>query len=338
MVAKGGARPVGAEWQSGTGEAVSVGGFDDEAGRGHGGETFVESGGSDAAGCAQFGEWPRVGSVRESRSDALIHGDWLDAAFRLEISLDGLQGKSVIALREFERHSGPGGGGAMLDGQDDPIIVVAAKVEVGITPGVEFGRSTQGLAGADGAGSLPGMMYDRHGDAMTALRLTQEGEQRCDIAADIFIDAVQAHEGIEDEQPWLQPGNGLVETRAVGGEIEPQAGGGDHLDVERGKADSSSGADALETAADDMERVFGGIEQDATGAAEGFAAFWLAADDPHSFVGPQPVDEPTLLLGAIGETPGRLNRKRGHRRRRITDLVSIVVGTPQVSKNSASSI
>jgi len=224
---------------------------------------------------------------------------------------------------------------------------------------VEFGRSTQGLAGADGAGSLPGMMDDRHGDAMTALQLTQEGEQRCDIAADIFIDAVQAHEGIEDEQPWLQPGNGLVETRAVGGEIEPQAGGGDHLDVERGKADSSSGADALETAADDMERVFGGIEQDATGAAhreaaqagdagrdgngqiegeEGFTALGFAADDPDSFVGPQPVDEPTLLLGAIGETPGRLNRKRGHRRRRITDLVSIVAGTPQVSKNSASSI
>jgi hypothetical protein len=45
-----------------------------------------------------------------------------------------------------------------------------------------------------------------------------------------------------------------------------------------------------------------------------------------------------LLLGAIGETPGRLDRKLGHRRRPITALVSFAVGTPQVSKNSASSI
>ena len=34
---------------SATGEAVSVGGFDDEAGGGHGGEAFVKSGCADAA-------------------------------------------------------------------------------------------------------------------------------------------------------------------------------------------------------------------------------------------------------------------------------------------------
>ena len=45
---------------SANGEAVAVGGFDDEAGGGHGGETFIESGGADAAGSAQFGEWPRL--------------------------------------------------------------------------------------------------------------------------------------------------------------------------------------------------------------------------------------------------------------------------------------
>ena len=48
--------------------------------------------------------------------------------------------------------------------------------------------------------------------------------------------------------------------------------------------------------------------------------------------------QPALLLGAIGEAPGRLNRKLAHRRRRIAALVSLAVGTPQVSKNSVSSI
>jgi len=49
------------------------------------------------------------------------------------------------------------------------IVAVTAKVEVGITSGVEFRRSAQGLAGADGAGPLSGMVDDRDGDGMAAL-------------------------------------------------------------------------------------------------------------------------------------------------------------------------
>ena len=194
---------------------------------------------------------------------------------------------------------------------------------------------------------------------MATLQFAQEGEQRCDIAADILIDAMQAHERIEDEQPRLQPGDGLIETCAIGLEIEAQAGGGDHLDVEFGKTDAGGGADAFEAATDDVQGVLGGIEQDAAGAAdreaaqagdaggdgdgqiegeEGFAAFGLAADDADGFFRPQPIDEPAPLLGAVGEAPGRLDRKLAHRRRRIATLVSVAAGTPQVSKNSVSSI
>jgi len=170
---------------------------------------------------------------------------------------------------------------------------------------------------------------------------------------------MQAHERIEHEQARFQPGDGLFQASAVSLEIEAQAGGGDHLDVELGEADAGGGADAIDPAADDMERVFGGIEQDATrachreaaqagdargdgdGQIEGqkrFTAFWLAADDPDGLFGPQPIDEPALLLGAVGEAPGRLDRKQAHRRRRIAALVSLAAGTAQVSKNSVSSI
>src|SRR5271166_840363 len=99
------------------------------------------------------------------------------------------------------------------------------------------------------------MMDDRDGDGVTTLQVTQEGEQRRDLAADILIDAVQSHERIEDEQPRLQPGDGLIEPRAVGLEIEAQTGRGDHLDVEFGEPDAGGGADALEAATDDMQRV-----------------------------------------------------------------------------------
>jgi hypothetical protein len=62
------------------------------------------------------------------------------------------------------------------------------------------------------------------------------------------------------------------ETRAIGLEIEAQAGRGDHLDVEVGQGDAGGGTDAFQALTDDVQRVLGGIEQHAAGAADGEAA------------------------------------------------------------------
>ena len=224
---------------------------------------------------------------------------------------------------------------------------------------MEFGRATQGLTGADGSGTLPGMVDNGDGCGVAPLQLTQEGEQRCDIAADVLVDAVQAHERIEDQEPRLEGGDGFLEPRAVGLQIEAQAGRGDHLDVEFGETSAGGGTDALEALADDVQRVLGGIEQDPAGALdgeaaqtgssggdgdrqiegeEGFAALGLATNDADGILGPQLIDQPAPLLGRLGETPGRLNRKLRHRRRRIAALVSPAAGTALTSKNSVSSI
>ncbi len=135
---------------------------------------------------------------------------------------------------------------------------------------------------------------------MASLQFAQEGEQRCHVAADILVDAMQAHERIEYEEPRLEGGDGFLETSAVGLEIKAQAGRGDHLDVEFGESGADGGTDTLKAAADDVQSVFGGIEQDTAGTAhceapqtgdagsdgngqiegeEGFAALGLAADD-----------------------------------------------------------
>ena len=150
-------------------------------------------------------------------------------------------------------------------------------------------------------------MDDGDGDGMASLQFAQEGEQRCHVAADVLVDAMQPHEWIEDQEPRPKSGDGLLETRAVGLQIEAQAGRGDHLDVEFGESGTGSGTDTLKAAADDMQRVLGGIEQDPTGSRdreaaqaggsggdgdgqiegeEGFAAFGLAADDADGFLGP----------------------------------------------------
>ena len=116
------------------------------------------------------------------------------------------------------------------------------------------------------------MMDERHGDGVAALQFAQEGKQRGYVATDILVDAMQAHERIEDEKARLQPGDGLLEPRTVSLEIEAQTGRRDHLHVERGETDAGRGADAFEAAADYMQGIFGGIKQDAAGAADREAA------------------------------------------------------------------
>jgi hypothetical protein len=95
----------------------------------------------------------------------------------------------------------------VFDGQNDAVVTVASEIEVGITPGVELRRSAQRLTGTDCAGALFGMMDEHHGDGVAALQFAQEGKQWGDVATDILINAMQAHERIEDEQARLQPGD-----------------------------------------------------------------------------------------------------------------------------------
>jgi hypothetical protein len=166
---------------------------------------------------------------------------------------------------------------------------------------MELGGASQGLTGADVAGALLGVVDDDDGDGVAALQLAQIGEQRRHFAAGVLIDAMQAHEGIEDEQARAPFGNGHIEASAVGLEIEPHGGCGDDLDVEIGEAEAGGGADAVEPPAHDVERVLGGVKQNASSAWHGeaaqarnagrdrdgevqgeerFAALGLAADDP----------------------------------------------------------
>ena len=76
----------------------------------------------------------------------------------MAIDVARLECKGVVTLGEFKCDALHGGGGAMLNGQDDAIVAVAAEIEVGIAPGMELRRSAQGLAGADGGLTLFGMM------------------------------------------------------------------------------------------------------------------------------------------------------------------------------------
>ena len=198
-------------------------------------------------------------------------------------------------------------------------------------------------------------MDDADGGAVAALQIAQESEQWCDLAGDVFVDAMQAHERVEDQQAWLQPGDGVVETGAVGVEIEPEAWRGNDLDVETGKAHACRGADTVEPPPDDVQRILGGVKQHAAGphhaiaaqagsaggdgdrhvqGEEGLAAFGLAADDADGLLGPQPVDQPAPLFGAFGEMAGAFDGELAHRSHLRRPAAGLgVPGAAHVSKN-----
>ena len=128
------------------------------------------------------------------------------------------------------------------------------------------------MAGADASPALLGVMDDEHGDTVSPLQLAQVGEQGSDLAAGVLVDAVQPHEGIEDEQAWPQPVDGLGEVAPIGREVEPQDRHGDDLDIEVGEGNAGGRGDAVKAVADDMQRVLGGVEQDTSGRGHDEAA------------------------------------------------------------------
>ena len=223
---------------------------------------------------------------------------------------------------------------------------------------MELGRAAQRLAGAHVPSGFSGVMHDEYGEAVLPLQGAQVREQRCDFAAGVFIDAVQAHEGIEHQQAGRQLHDGFIETRAIDRLIEPHAGGGDHVNIQIFQIARRGGTDTFEPATHDVQGIFRGVEQyptrtdhgeaaqarrargDGDGqiqSEEGFAALGFPADYSDGLFRPQTGDQPALLLGTIGETVGLLDGQRAHRRRPAT-LACAGEGAAKSSKNSFSSI
>jgi hypothetical protein len=113
-----------------------------------------------------------------------------------------------------------------------------------------------------------GMVNQKHGDSIASLQFTQIGQQGCDFATGVLVDAMQPHERIEEKQAWWQFGDGLFKSSAHGFDIEPHRGFGDDQNIEFGELDAGGGADSLEPLPYGIQRIFGGIKKDAPRAGD----------------------------------------------------------------------
>ncbi len=86
-----------------------------------------------------------------------------------------------------------GRGGAVFGGQGQ-LGALAAHIEIGVAPAMQFARTAQRLAGAAGVGVFAGVMHDHDGQLELPLEFPQKREQRGDLGGVVFIHPMQPDE------------------------------------------------------------------------------------------------------------------------------------------------
>lgn len=212
-----------------------------------------------------------------------------------------------------------GGGGAVLDGQDE-VVTEAAQVEVGVAPGVEVGGAAEGETGLGTLGAtLPCVVHNGDGDVVATLEVAQIAQQSGDVLCAVLVDAVEADKGIQQQQARAEQVEGTSETMLVAVEVEAEGARGDDLDGETVEVKTAVVTQGQEACLEDGRCVLGEVDQDgarrqdgeateAGGAAgdgegeveaePGLATLGGPADEADAGAGPQTLDEPGD--GAVG--------------------------------------
>jgi hypothetical protein len=121
--------------------------------------------------------------------------------------LDDLESEHRRIGSESELQAIGAWGGTMLDIEEE-LLTVAAEIEIGIAPSVQFRRSPQRLSATFMGGALAGMVHESNRGVTVTLQRAQISEERGDLTSHILIDPVQAHERVEDRELRLKVGDG----------------------------------------------------------------------------------------------------------------------------------
>jgi len=86
--------------------------------------------------------------------------------------LMAVRATSSPAIASCKETAAIDGGGAMLDGERE-LVSVTTQVEIGVAPGVEFGRAAERLAAAHFRAAFACVMHEQDGDVVLALELAE---------------------------------------------------------------------------------------------------------------------------------------------------------------------
>ncbi len=187
----------------------------------------------------------------------------------------------------------------MFDAQDEVILVIA-QIQVGVAPGVQVGAAAQCLSGALVGSGFAGVMDESDCGMKAPLQVSQRMQDGGDFCADVFIDAVQSGQRVQDQQSRLDALHGLEQQLLMMIKVEAQLLGIEDIDVEALEVGGAGLCDAVESVGDDVPGIFRGEQQHGSGMVhrealqarfcggdgdcqmqceKRLAAFRLAADD-----------------------------------------------------------
>ena len=101
------------------------------------------------------------------------------------------------------------------------------------------------------------MVDDEYCALEAALQVAQAVEDGRDLADGVLVGAVEADEGVEDEQAGADALDGIGEALLVSGIVESEGGGIDDVEVEVGERGAAGGCDPVEPLAEDVGGVLG---------------------------------------------------------------------------------
>ena len=247
------------------GQAVAGLGLEHAPLCGKGGEGFAEALGAHARSLPQFLAVEGDGRGGEGLLDSLAGGGLRLAGVEFFVgAIDHVKGGRGTLGSELEDKIVGGGSGAVLDAEVQG-VPLAAQVKVRVSPCVELGGAPQSLPGAEMGRALARVVDQEDSRAEAALKPAQEAEKRRHLGGGVLIDAVQAHEGIEDEEPRVERRYGVAESEAVIDEVESQAWDADHVDVEAIERDAGRLGEALQAIAHQGQSILGREQQHRAG-------------------------------------------------------------------------
>src|SRR5213593_984374 len=134
--------------------------------------------------------------------------------------------------------------GAMLRSQDE-LLLAAAQEQVAVAPGMQIAGAAQGLA-VDRAALLAQMMDKHERELIAALQEPELGQEPGHLVGRVLVNAVQPHQGIEDQEARAMVGEGGGEAGPVAVEIEPQTGTEDQAEFEPDESEAASRGNRLD--------------------------------------------------------------------------------------------
>lgn len=114
-----------------------------------------------------------------------------------------------------------------------------------------------------------GVVDDGDGEVVGSLQVAQIAEYGSYIGGLVFVDAVEAHERIEQEQARCVSPHRLGEALLVAEQIEPHRRCCDDADRKSDEVETSVTAEPFEALLDDGRGVFGHVDQRGTGFGDG---------------------------------------------------------------------